>query len=842
MAERLFLYRTESVKPCSKDSKNIYKLNESAIKRSITLTVLSEQYNLTLGKDNNESDIIVINLPKTMYDINIIKNINKLLINNKEDNFIIKSIMSPLEYDKYFDFLKFLRYNDIDNFISSVSTYIENVLKNGKHNNKYLYDLMQSSLSNIFINSDKKYRIAIDTQEMINSFKNSEINYDTFLLLLKKAHEYNHSEFVNITGLLLEEAKLDFRIESIDKNYESMSHNIFNNEFCEQLKQMHGIFLSGGSLVSCANSRFNIEDISLWSDIDIWVYPESYDTKIDESKKIGDEIDDLPEESVNKAINGITDTNYYILIKNLETLLKLLVRRFETFGKSKILFSSRKNVINLYCADYKRNIQIILMNDDPTNVISQFDMDYVQAYYSRDSIYCNVQFLLSNIEKTIMKMLESTTETRIIKAFLKGYKFSNEIKNINQLCENKFLEELNLPFDVFPETDEEENGDMINQVMDITNKYYFPTIEEIITFENDQRKYNTMSVSSDTNISHMHNFEIKNRLVYMIHKITGHNNLYVSMDTLLKHMNRSMNLFNVVDFFSSKYENDNQKFRIRVCNIDQFDITKIVPFDMYKIPVSDDYRMITIPFKYSCGSLTNMNDSKTWIKPCFLTEAINLQSYPFPKYCPEFHRSMDDCKLFDLTVWLNEATSEKGILQIFDLVQSLDDMYSDIINNSQNFKLWFEEQGKISKPLKLKNVKYHNRIINITYPNFDDEDDDDHVVATKKEKIEKINKRIKFKLWFSPMDEFSENDNRKLLTKIIYLGKVVTINKLSELHKYIKKDVTLKLTIVLDTMKIKKLEPTAHLFLVITKIDIINDPRTACLNTKDTNDEQSIIY
>lgn len=84
-------------------------------------------------------------------------------------------------------------------------------------------------------------------------------------------------------------------------------------------------------------------------------------------------------------------------------------------------------------------------------------------------------------------------------------------------------------------------------------------------------------------------------------------------------------------------------------------------------------------------------------------------------------------------------------------------------------------------------------------------------------------------------DRFSD-DTDKLLTKINYLGTPIKIDNLMDLPKYINKDMTVRLVIVLDAIKTSK-ENRKEMFscYTITRVDIIDAPRSFVKN----EDEES---
>src|SRR5207249_2686164 len=142
-----FIYQSvgKDKKNSHKLKSDVYELKKYAVNRSITLSILSEQCDIL-------DAFTVVKLPDDLCDQRILNHVNEILSDSKNEHKIINSITSVLDYDKYFNLLRFLRFIDIDNFIGSVKQHIKNVLCDKKYNNKYLYDLLTSSVSDVFYN------------------------------------------------------------------------------------------------------------------------------------------------------------------------------------------------------------------------------------------------------------------------------------------------------------------------------------------------------------------------------------------------------------------------------------------------------------------------------------------------------------------------------------------------------------------------------------------------------------------------------------------------------------------------------------------------------------------
>jgi len=816
-----------NIKNNSKYKPSIYELSEIAVNRSVTLSILSEHYTTNPDSKKDNNDCVIVKLPDNLYIDRIISNVNGILMDNggKYANNVIDTTESVIDYDKYIELLRFLRFTQLDQFIKLVKHKVEFCLLHKHYNNEFLYTLLKSFRSIMMgdslrssrkdskdtnvkakskkpasdYNSDRK--IKIDLPEMINSFVRSEINCEVFLKLIDLVILYGNSNdalvFLDLTNLLIKEAGLSLDPANINKNYSDISYGIFNQEFFDKFNKLPGVFLAGGSLIKsieCYNSDSNL-NFPPWSDIDIWVWPEQvteldkktecinddtdlpeiesiplksnsnakaatkckkYDPPADEGSESNDaseieskpfksntnakrspkgkgkapgktapkcmkydsdedgsesEFNDEPAPPSKKMLTYDSEEKYEKIsndfkgiINNLEKLLRLLI---DTFKQRKIVWSMRKNVITLYCSDYRRNIQIILMDELPEKIISQFDIDYVKAYYSKGKIFGTIQFLLSNIKKQISDMSDDTPSERIIKAFLKGYTIDDKIKTKNNLCKNEFLNNVAVKSKI--ENRNSINDEITKLIGDVTNKFYFPTLDEITSYEKD-------CLDSSNYLSLMNN-----RLVFMINKVTGHDKLYLSIDKLLIDATNSVNYD--VPFFSTRYEHDGECFKLKVIGIDQVDTKKLVPFSNYKINNSPDSRCVVIPIKYSFDTIS---EKSSWNKLCFTTDPIKLQWYPFYYYNSSIFKSEDDYKMFTLKIWnYNSITNSKldiGSKKLFDLISKIDNKYET--SEKRFYDVWWSS-GK--NPMKLK-CKYMNLIqkkceIN-NYDEYDEDEED----------------------------------------------------------------------------------------------------------------------
>lgn len=779
----------------------LYKAPQHVYNRSGVLSVLAEQRFLSEYLDNLvEAAVIKVEFPSELNNDKVIETVLNVIDNGEyyvcdvKYIDIIREINSITFYDNCISLLKFLRFHDEKKFIEEVRIHVEKVLVAETHNDKYLYDLIKSSMSDLIIpsestsTSNKTYKIKINLQEVVKSYMENLITYDVFLKMMQRAHRDNRTDVIDITWLKL--ASLNFDPINIQTNYYDMSYGVMDNEFFDELRKIPDVFLSGGSLIGCASNHKYIAPV--WSDIDIWI-----------TNAIGTNND-----SISETENNLTRT--------IENVLEFLIKTFNRSGREKILWSTRKNVITLYCANYRRNIQIILMNKSPDECIKDFDLDYIRSYYYNEKIYGTVQFLLSNIQKKVTSVLDTTTPERIIKTLIKGYKFDESLKPSYKLLSNNFPTQfISNPTLQHCSCDE----DIKKIIRSILNKYYFPTENEVDSFND-----------SDS---------VENRLVFLISKVSGHDNVFKSTHKLLIKIKEMLESVDGAMFFSTMYENDGEKSILKITHINDMDINKIVPFEHIDIDINHQNAMINCPFKYSFGPVELISDPHTWNKPCFVTDPIKLQWWPLKKFNKTFHRTPNSPDALAIRLWsypdMDNEFLDKGVTKVFKLMASLDEKYKEMFENDK-FKL--KKFGK--NPLKIKGIKFTEKVSQFkTMEQLIDFKTVEQLISNGG-----FTQYVKFKLWFDNTDERCGNEDRKLLTRITYLGRDVDLKQPADIHNYITIDSTVKLTILLDTIKINnrahKRNKRAYLCPIITRIDILDMPSKNTFVVKTLDDLMSV--
>jgi hypothetical protein len=267
---------------------------------------------------------------------------------------------------------------------------------------------------------------------IIDRYRDQLINHHDFKYIIDNLE--NKMVFYDISNLLIGDI---LNTNQIVEQFEKFTFGAIDKTFIESMGPC--VYIAGGALISAMKGQFYP-----WSDLDFWVWS-------------------------NKCMD----------VHNVIKFLEKLERRFKKYGN--LTWSMRKNVISLYCDNYRRNIQVILSDRAPDENINYFDMDYVQAYYYQGAVYANARCIASNLSNTIHYYDDTTTDSRIIKTLMKGYRFAKltldswnatdgshsihkNIKNIIKLYQNNECKDL--------------------QAL-IAKKYYYPVSNE--SFE--RKKY-----------------------------------------------------------------------------------------------------------------------------------------------------------------------------------------------------------------------------------------------------------------------------------------------------------------------------------------------------------------
>ena len=175
-------------------------------------------------------------------------------------------------------------------------------------------------------------------------------------------------------------------VESIDifkNNLLDMSFGIINDNFIWK-----NVVLSGGAVLQCLSLKSNV-NIDAGSDIDLWIYGETKEKRIETSKNIL------------QYFSTISDAVYY---------------------------SVNGSVVTIIAQGIKRNFQIILTSHETKyDIINNFDMDYIQCLYDGCSVYGLFSFFEA-MKTQITTINNSNNIHRIIKAYEKGFSFTSDDK------------------------------------------------------------------------------------------------------------------------------------------------------------------------------------------------------------------------------------------------------------------------------------------------------------------------------------------------------------------------------------------------------------------------------
>ncbi len=402
-------------------------------------------------------------------------------------------------------------------------------------------------------------------------------------------------------------------INIFKQNLCNFSFNIINENF-----NWTNIILSGGATLKCL-SPLNY-DINEHSDIDIYIYGE------EENDKKNTLIDLL------NYFNSLYNDIYYVV---------------------------NGCVITLCIHGINRNFQIIYTDYlKKSDIILNFDLDYVQMLFDGENIYSTYDNLIS-LKYQTTKFMKPTTLMRIIKAYKKGFSFYDKSDFID-------IELLN-------------NNNMFNINKKI-NKYYYPnnsiSKEREIFFI--QLIFNTKFVYTDLN-NLITNFKYKGMK----------NQEYRNLNNDL-HQNDLINKIKIVDTINFIRYKNKHNFTLIKC-IKSFNNTRywFYRFDNF------DYIIKTpiLTIKYNCDININ-NDIRFNILMFNISNNNNFSSLLykiynfFNDYCKDndiYHE--DYSKINNLNFYDNKVDFKIKINYLTRIINYTKD--NETLKNIQNYRVFF---------------------------------------------------------------------------------------------------------------------------------------------------------
>lgn len=734
----------------------IYNIDEKVCAKSKTFTFLIEQ------SDRDKIDnVIPIKLPeKITKHSNIDQHIKTSLeiLQNSHKTSTIKSVKMA---DIYIEILKYFGYKNIKKVKNDFKDSILSTLSKKQYNNDFLIELLGTSYSECLTCVNQK-DIVIDVKDLVMKYINKSINEDVFNKMLNYDcdNNDNRAKFMDISGLITEKDKIkcvNLDIKNIQGKIFEYSYNMLDDNFMEWLEVQDNIFIAGGLLEGCITN-----EIMPWSDIDIWLF----------NKKDVDLYDSL-----------------MVLCKKLESTFSSYFCKYQDF-----IWSTHKNVVTFYCNNYKRNIQIIIVNDQPTESVGTFDMDYIRAYLYMGKVYGTSQFLRSMINQKIYDVTDETSHHRFVKAYLKGYSFDENITKKHPIVK-AIIHKYDKDYKIEEEYKEIINPKIDEMILQVTNKFYYPNNED-----------------NDTNIVDNKKLYNCTRAEFMIKKILGHKNVFFTSKELIIYLKKNgIYPENEIQHFTTKYDivenyaehngnNDNDRDDRGDNNGDDdntdnkydkfFDKNKKIDTKIRIIKTNQniDLKKMMVEINKSCDYVNHNNRSSiipvriknnNCINRFYFETIVNLRWYPFQRFNKNYGKTEYDPSLYNIKIWKSD---DENVKELYKFIGEIDSYYNNLIRGGQ------------LRTKKGKKIDHYNAMIYIkSNKEVDDADDDDPRDDTYT-KNKEFDTYIKFKLWI---------DNEIVKTKFFKNGKPLDIVKttdLPELRRYIMIDSKIKLLICFDSL------------------------------------------
>jgi hypothetical protein len=410
-----------------------------------------------------------------------------------------------------------------------------------------------------------------------------------------------------------------------------------------------------------------------------------------------------------------------------------------------------------------------MTNIDPMKCISEFDLDYVKVFYSRNKIFGTISFLNSLIKNKISFVNATASDKIIIKALMKDYKFvldvqhpdidklkiyyeeitkenakknkkKNMIKLTYDIADNNIIgnnDVNNINDEIKDDNKKEITKEYVQSViLDIKNKYYYPSIKD----------YDSFTGLEDDNTSQI------------IELLFGHKLITKNLEQIIKLVELQIqNLFKLSETdtasrykYSSRYEsvygiynesyNEKLSMLVDVMKISDFDVKKLVKFDEI---IGFCTNVIFIPIRYSLPNRGLFNN-----KVCIVTDNFELKHDPFPH---RRIRQRDQNQFrethFNMRFYENPNIDPKS-RELFGLMRDLDKYYINFFENDFviNVNMGMDNNIDIIKNFEVKseNAKYYN----ILHKHFEADDSDDEHDNRQNNRQRAKNYYLTLKLWF----------------------------------------------------------------------------------------------
>ena len=650
-----------------------------------------------------------------------------------EQNFSSAVLCRVLEQsDVYTELLKYFSCShDLDRIILR---YVESQIKEPLIDLGFLVALSESKYID-------KLRNRIDPDLIPRLLKCVDMNMldlKTFVKILGMIKSEDRYRFIDISCLSLERPD-DYRVfdpQIALKKIENFSFGVLDDEFMNQIDHRH-VFFAGGSLVSCFEDKYHE-----WSDIDLWV---SGDTASD-------------------------------ILAHTFNLLGVLRKAYLRHGFDKLIWSCSNNVITCYCVGYLRNIQIIMVEGDASKNVGDFDFDCVKVYMKNRRIYGSIVFIKSVIENKICDVLvDKLKDYRVVKALIKGYKFSDELMQnpiIHRMVSGyKHHKQEHSGYLIHSNDEILTDNDSKRQLSDIIcktrNKFYYPSLSDYDEFANKSMPYH------------------ESRVYYMVNMMCGHKQVTTDLNYIEKYLDNIAKTDKGLKFTTQYTEKEKEVYN-KLKNIDGIDLDNM--YLQTTININRESPRILIPIMYQVDEMATKFD--------FVTNELVLDSEPFHRFNPHFCNDVNDPKIFGIKLRrMDNKPNHSEIVKIFELIDMFDTSLKELFNAPFTIR-----DMNNDKDLSIKGAEYHNLIKKVVMCDGDERHDDDHSY-------------VRF--------HFLIDRKSKLLTEIYEKGQKVHIAQFSDLRNVIKYNSRVILRARFDHLSISKHPKIIFPKLSLTRIDVL---------------------
>ena len=158
--------------------------------------------------------------------------------------------------------------------------------------------------------------------------------------------------------------------------------------------------------------------------------------------------------NISNSIIPSTDIDIFIYSTDVEVRKQKWTYLLNYFSKYSPIYVNNKGIVNIIIPALKYDIQIIVFHsDDETDIIAEFDLNYVRLYYDGINVCANIgslagfKYQIADINIEFTKDLDK----RICKTILKGLNIRKciAIENTSKLINNNIIDINNYDIKVF---------------------------------------------------------------------------------------------------------------------------------------------------------------------------------------------------------------------------------------------------------------------------------------------------------------------------------------------------------------------------------------------------------